>query len=549
MNKQPNIFKRWWRLAEPNKKYFAGQITFYIIYTVFLSVITIFAARTINCMYQKDWTGAFINLGIELLTIVIRNIAIHFQYICYGKQVRHVRNMGAKKIYKKIMSCKSDDFKQISKDKVINIALNNMAHMGDFADNISAFIADCFQVGFTLVAVFMSNKLAALIVAALGVVNFFAYFLFNKKLGKIMLERFEKKDDMFKSYSKIIDGKNVIREFEKKDDYESLILNDSDNFGKAYEKYYNVYSYKNNLYFVLWNVVVYAITAMLLYMVSKGNLDIAVYLIIVPYLSTCTSKLNSLFDKTNNLENMRVDVDRVNLILNMSDEELVQYGELNQNVEGYSLGLVDVTYNKRAGENFEIKDANMTFTTNAINVVKSAKGGGKRAIFNMLRRSARPNKGKILLDNLDLYDYNPKTFKNHIDYCASHPTFINGSIKENLLLANKDFNKVVEVCKNLDVFDAIEELQNGFDTNIYEIKNTSFLFLLGLVRALLSNCKILMIYEIPQDAPENFRKHLIDFLKKFKIDKTILLFTHTNKYDELATTVYAVKNGEVIKEK
>ena len=549
MNKQPNIFKRWWRLAEPNKKYFAGQITFYIIYTVFLSVITIFAARTINCMYQKDWTGAFINLGIELLTIVIRNIAIHFQYICYGKQVRHVRNMGAKKIYKKIMSCKSDDFKQISKDKVINIALNNMAHMGDFADNISAFIADCFQVGFTLVAVFMSNKLAALIVAALGVVNFFAYFLFNKKLGKIMLERFEKKDDMFKSYSKIIDGKNVIREFEKKDDYESLILNDSDNFGKAYEKYYNVYSYKNNLYFVLWNVVVYAITAMLLYMVSKGNLDIAVYLIIVPYLSTCTSKLNSLFDKTNNLENMRVDVDRVNLILNMSDEELVQYGELNQNVEGYSLGLVDVTYNKRAGENFEIKDANMTFTTNAINVVKSAKGGGKRAIFNMLRRSARPNKGKILLDNLDLYDYNPKTFKNHIDYCASHPTFINGSIKENLLLANKDFNKVVEVCKNLDVFDAIEELQNGFDTNIYEIKNTSFLFLLGLVRALLSNCKILMIYEIPQDAPENFRKHLIDFLKKFKIDKTILLFTHTNKYDELATTVYAVKNGEVVKEK
>ena len=549
MNKQPNIFKRWWRLAEPNKKYFAGQITFYIIYTVFLSVITIFAARTINCMYQKDWTGAFINLGIELLTIVIRNVAIHFQYICYGKQVRHVRNMGAKKIYKKIMSCKSDDFKQISKDKVINIALNNMAHMGDFADNISAFIADCFQVGFTLVAVFMSNKLAALIVAALGVVNFFAYFLFNKKLGKIMLERFEKKDDMFKSYSKIIDGKNVIREFEKKDDYESLILNDSDNFGKAYEKYYNVYSYKNNLYFVLWNVVVYAITAMLLYMVSKGNLDIAVYLIIVPYLSTCTSKLNSLFDKTNNLENMRVDVDRVNLILNMSDEELVQYGELNQNVEGYSLGLVDVTYNKRAGENFEIKDANMTFTTNAINVVKSAKGGGKRAIFNMLRRSARPNKGKILLDNLDLYDYNPKTFKNHIDYCASHPTFINGSIKENLLLANKDFNKVVEVCKNLDVLDAIEELQNGFDTNIYEIKNTSFLFLLGLVRALLSNCKILMIYEIPQDAPENFRKHLIDFLKKFKIDKTILLFTHTNKYDELATTVYAVKNGEVIKEK
>ena len=82
-NKQPNIFSRWWRLAEPNKKYFAGQIIYYIIYSVFLSVITIFAARTINCMYEEDWTGAFINLGIELLTIVIRNVAIHYQYILW----------------------------------------------------------------------------------------------------------------------------------------------------------------------------------------------------------------------------------------------------------------------------------------------------------------------------------------------------------------------------------------------------------------------------------------------------------------------------------
>lgn len=548
-NKQPNIFSRWWRLAEPNKKYFAGQIIYYIIYSVFLSVITIFAARTINCMYEEDWTGAFINLGIELLTIVIRNVAIHYQYICYGKQVRHIRNVTSKKIYKKIISCKNDDFKKISKDKVINIALNNMTNMSDFADNIAAFIGNFFQILFILITVFISNKLACLIVACLGVANFFAYYFLNKKLGKIMLERFEKKDDMFKSYSKIIDGKSVIREFDKKEDYESELIQDVDNFGKAYEKYYLVHSFKSNIHFVLWNIVVYAITAMLLFMVSKGNLDITIYLIIVPYLTTCTTQLNKLFDTTSKLENTRVDVDRINNILNLTDEELIQFGELNKNLEAYNLGLIDVTYNQRAGENFFIKKANISFSTNSINVVKSAKGGGKRAIFNMLRRSAKPDSGKVLLDNLNLYDYNPKTFKNHIDYCASHPTFINASIKENLLLANKDFNEIVEICKGIGVLDAIENLSNGFDTNIYEIKNSSFLFLLGLVRALLSDCKILMIYEIPQDAPENFRKHIAEFFEKFKIDKTIILFTHSNQYDELATTVYEVKNGKVIKQK
>ena len=55
----------------------------------------------------------------------------------------------------------------------------------------------------------------------------------------------------------------------------------------------------------------------MLFFVSKGTLQMATYLIIVPYLASCTDKLNTLFDRTSSLENMRVDVDRVNLILNM----------------------------------------------------------------------------------------------------------------------------------------------------------------------------------------------------------------------------------------
>ena len=540
-----NIIVRWWKLAEPPKGVFFWQIFYYVVYTVFLSLITIFAAKTINYMYAGDWNNAFLYLGLELATIAIRHISLHIQFYYYGKMVDAIRYGVAKKVYRKILTCKSDDFNAVSQEKVTNIALNNMTYLSDFPDTIASFLAYAVEVIVILVTVFVSNYLAGIIVLLLGVVNFFVYYYFNKKLGKIMLERYEKKDDMFKSYSKVINGKTVIKELHGRDKYEGELVKNVKEFNSAYKRYYVTHSLKVNIYHIVWNVVVYAIAALMMYFVSRGSLDISIYLIIVPYLTTCTTHLNTLFDKTNSLENMRVDVDRVNLILEMSDEELIAYGNINKESQGYNLGFVDVSYNKSSDFEYELKNANLTFDMNAINVIKGEKGGGKRVIFNMLRRYIKPDSGKILLDNLNLFDYNESTFKNHIDYCASHPSFVVGTIKENLMLVDKNLENIKSICTELGILRAIEKMSKGFDTEITEVKSSLVYFMLGLARALLSKCKILMIYELPQDVPDSSRMKIVEFLKKINTEKTIILFTHSNIYDEIASNVYSVHKGVV----
>ena len=546
-NNQPNIFVRWWKLTNPHKGYFAGQIISFIVYTVFLSLITIFAAKTINFMYAGDWNNAFLYLILELMTIVIRNLALHIEYIFYTKTVAHIRYGVTKKVYNKILSCKSEDFNVVSQEKVKNIAVNNTGYLSEFPDSVASFIAHTAQVVFILVTVFISNYLAGIIITCLGVVNFFAYYFLNNKLGRIMLERYEKTDDMFKSYSKVINGKTVINELHGKDKYEGELTKNIKDFNNAYSRYYMVHSYKVNLYFIFWNVVVYAIACLMMFFVSKGSLDIATYLIIVPYLTTCTTQLNGLFDKTNSIENMRVDVDRINLILNMNDQELIAYGNINKESQGYNLGFVDVSYNMSSDFEFELKNANLNFEMNKINVIKGEKGGGKRIIFNMLRRYIKPDSGKIVLDNLDLYDYNESTYKNHIDYCASHPSFVVGTIKENLMLVDKNLDNIKQICSELGVLRAIEKMPKGFDTEITEVKSSLVYFMLGLARALLSKCKVLMVYELPQDVPDSSRQKIVDFLKKINTEKTIILFTHSNDYDEIANVVYQVNKGEVKK--
>ena len=549
-NKKPNIISRWYKLAEPSKSLWFWQTITYILYVIFYTIITIFAARTINCMYEGNWKWAFINLGIELLTLVLRYIFLHFEYIAYGKQHIHIRKVVAKKIYNKILSCESNKIKNFTKEKLINISLSNISYIAEFPDPVAKFIAILIQVIITLVIIFVANIWAGLIVIVVGVINFFVYYFYNKKMGKIMLEQHEKNDEVFQSYNKIIDGRAVINEFASKEKYEGEILDNVDKYSKAYARYYNVYSLKVNINCAVWNVIIYGVTALMLYFVSQGTLAIEVYLVIIPYLSSGTTKLTELFDKSSFLENMRVDVDRVNLILGLSDKELIQYGEINAETIGYNLGLISVNYENadKSSENYGVlKDVDISFKMNAINLIKGSKGSGKRLIFNLLRRYIKPQSGTVLLDNLDLYSYNEATFKSHIYYCSSHPTFIKGSIKENLLLANKDFKKIVDVCKNVEVYDVIMAMPNGFDTQISDIKASSTLFLIGLARAVLSNCKILMVYELPEDCPPIFRKKVKNLLKNYYIDKTIIIFSHSDVYDDISELIYEISNGKVKK--
>lgn len=544
-NQKDNIIKRWYRLAEPNKRIWFWQIFYYVVYTVLLTVFTIFAAKTINCMYAKDWKGSFLFLFLELLTIVLRSVALNLQYKYYARNYGWTREKVTAKIYEKLMSCDSSGIKKMSKEKIINIALNNLSYIGEFPDSVASFIGYSVQVVITLITVFVANWLAGLIILFLGVINCIAYSLFNKKLGQIMMTRYEKKDDLFKSYNKVIDGKMLIKEFGSEQKYSELVERDVKNYSKAFYDYCKVYSAKAQLWYALWNVVVYAVACLMMFYVSKGTMEMTIYLIVVPYLSTCTDKLNTLFDKTSALENMRVDVDRIETILSLSDSQLSTYGELNSATNGYNLGLIDISCNEKENQNNFLSHVDVSFKMEDINIIRGDRGSGKRLIFNLLRRSEKPKDGKVLLDNLDLYDYSEKTFKNHINYCSSHPYFIGGTIKENLMLGSKRFENVRKACEKVGVLQTIEALPDGFNCQIIDVTSSETLFLIGLARALLSNPCILMIYELPQDVSPEFIYNFRKILRKIQTQTTIIFFTHSCDFDDIAGLVYNVENGKV----
>ncbi len=545
--KQDNILKRWYKLCEPNKKDWALQIISYGLYAILYALMAIFAAKTINCLYNGDFKGAFIWLGVEFLDILFRNIFKHAEYHYYGKVYGQINKTLCSKIYDKIMSVNNEEIKKFSPEKIINIAQSNTGYACDFPDYVAAMVDKLVYILVALIAIFSSSWWAGLIVSALAIINFFAYKLIYKRMGYHLKRRFETKDDRFREYTRILNAKDVITELGAEKEYKEKIFKHVDDFNKEYYKYYMTDSFKGQIYFVIWNAVVYAVTAVLIFLISRNMFDLALYLIVVPYLTNCTTKFNELFEQFGGVENMRVDVDRLNLILSLSDKELISYGDVNKESEGYNLGFVNVTC-KDEVNNLKLKDVNIAFKMNAINIVRGERGSGKRVVFDILRRQIKPDDGYVLLDNLNLFDYSPKTFKNHIDYCSQHPLFISGTIMENLQATKRDLTKLNALIEELGLTEVISRLPNGLETQIGDVKDDEMRFWIGIIRAALSKCKILMIYEYPNTDNPEFHEIFQNIIKTCETDKrTLILFTHNQDHDKLADAVFEVKNCKIKK--
>jgi len=65
-------------------------------------------------------------------------------------------------------------------------------------------------------------------------------------------------------------------------------------------------------------------------------------------------------------------------------------------------------------------------------------GSGKSTIVQMLERYYQPSSGDIYLDSVNIKDIRLKKLRESIGYVSQEPVLVMGSIKDNLLLGNRD---------------------------------------------------------------------------------------------------------------
>ena len=180
-------------------------------------------------------------------------------------------------------------------------------------------------------------------------------------------------------------------------------------------------------------------------------------------------------------------------------------------------------------------------------------GAGKTSLISILNRMYEIQSGHILIDGIDIRDYDVDCIRSHIGIVLQDVFLFSGTIHENISLRNENVsrNRVEEVCKMLGIHDFIISLPGGYDFNVMERGNTlsqGQRQLLSFARALVYNPSILILDEATSSVDsesEQLIQRAIDTLIK---DRTAIIIAHRLSTIRKAKQILMMEKGKIIEQ-
>ena len=231
-------------------------------------------------------------------------------------------------------------------------------------------------------------------------------------------------------------------------------------------------------------------------------------------------------------------------ILN-SEEEVEPSGSYRpEKIHGkFEIKHVDFTY---PNGNQALFDVNMTIDPGKITALVGLSGAGKSTIVNLLDKFYEPQVGQILLDGVDLREYDTQYLRENIGLVLQKNHIFDGTIEENILYGNPKatHEDVVEAAKKSHLYDQVMELPKQFNNNAADLSGGQQQRV-AIARMFLKNPPIIFLDEptasLDAIATEQI-KNSIDAIKK---DRTVIIISHSISQIIDADYIYALQQGRV----
>ena len=169
-------------------------------------------------------------------------------------------------------------------------------------------------------------------------------------------------------------------------------------------------------------------------------------------------------------------------------------------------------------------------------------------ILNLLLRLYEPTKGRIKLDNTDIFEFSKKSYSNLVSVVTQKPFIFNMSIRKNLNFVDKNISNQIEACKKAGIHDFIETLPNGYNTILRE--NGSNISggqkqMISIARTILTDAEVLLLDDITTSLDPDTAKLVPDLIKKLRQDHTIIMVTKKPDLMSVADRIVVLEKGKI----
>lgn len=178
-------------------------------------------------------------------------------------------------------------------------------------------------------------------------------------------------------------------------------------------------------------------------------------------------------------------------------------------------------------------------------------GGGKSTIADLLPRFYDPNTGSIMIDGIDLRDYNVDSLRRNIGIVTQESILFNDSVINNIAFGidNPDIEELEKAARIANAHDFIMELEDGYNTIIGERGGKlsgGQRQRISIARAVMKDPDILILDEATSALDSESEKLVQDALQKLMKNRTVLVIAHRLSTVRHANEILIIDQGNIV---
>lgn len=320
---------------------------------------------------------------------------------------------------------------------------------------------------------------------------------------------------------------------------------------KYMEKRYDEYisdSYKamekTNFYDAVYSPVILILNAVVVAVVmlfsASGNAKVLTLfgmsagtaVAVINYISQIFSPVESLGMEIQTIQSAIAGVRRINEFFELpvldNNKELQAEKTFDSKNDTPYVQFNDVTFGYEADH---IVIADKTFVVNRGEQVtlSGRTGAGKSTIFKLLLGLYKPQKGSILINDMNSAAIPDNRKRKIFGYVEQSFHMVPGTIKDQITLYDKSISDeaVIKAAKLTGLHDTIMNFENGYDTQCtQEVFSQGQWQLLSIARATAGNPELLLLDEITANLDANTERDVLAALKGVSENRTVISISH-----------------------
>lgn len=248
-----------------------------------------------------------------------------------------------------------------------------------------------------------------------------------------------------------------------------------------------------------------------------------------------------------------VDIPSVGRVFEILEEEPKIIDNENKILFQYfsdNITFENVDFKYKDSEERILKNINLTVKKGETVAFVGNSGGGKSTLVNLIPRFFDVSSGAIKIDGVDIKDYDVKSLRKNIGIVPQETFLFSGTILQNIKYGKRDatFDEIKEAAKKANAHDFIENLEEGYNTEIGErgVKlSGGQKQRIAIARAILENPQILILDEATSALDNESEKLVQDALEKLMGNKTTFVIAHRLTTIENSDKIVVLQQGEI----